>query len=49
MPRPMSPEREKEYADLLAFLDFYFKHLLKNPRVAGYDLVTEARRIADQY
>lgn len=49
MARPMSPEREKEYAELLAFLDFHSKHLLKNPPAGGFDLVAEAKRIADQY
>ena len=49
MPRPLSPEREKEYGDLRAFLDFYFKHLLKNAPVGGLDLATEARKIADQF
>jgi hypothetical protein len=49
MARSMSPEREKEYAELLAFLDFHTKHLLKNPPAGGFDLVAEAKRIADQY
>jgi hypothetical protein len=49
MARPMSPEREKEYADLLAFLDFHSKHLVKNHPTGGFDLITEAKRIAEKY
>jgi len=45
----MSPEREKEYAELLGFLDFHSKHLAKNHPTGGIDLVTEAKRIAEKY
>ncbi len=44
----MSPEREKEYGDLLAFLDFHYKYIQKKAP-NGFDLVAEAQRIADQY
>jgi hypothetical protein len=49
MARPMSPEREKECAELLGFLDFHSKHLVKNSPTGGFDLVTEAKRIAEKY
>jgi hypothetical protein len=49
MARPMSPEKEQEYSELLAFLDFHFKYLLQKPPAGGFDLVAEAKRIADQY
>lgn len=49
MARPMSPEREKEYEELLAFLDFHSKHLVKRHPTGGFDLITEAKRIAEKY
>jgi hypothetical protein len=49
MARPMSPEREKEYAELLAFLDFYFKHVSKATSSSGLDFIGEAKRIAVEY
>ncbi len=45
----MSQEREKEYAELLAFLDFHSKHLIENPPTGGFDLIAEATRIAEQH
>lgn len=53
MARPMSPEREKEFEELLAFLDFYFENL-KRPTlpVSIRNLPTlraEAERIAREH
>lgn len=45
----MSPQREKEYAELLAFLDFHSKYLVKNPPTGAFDLLAEAKRIAEKY
>lgn len=51
MPRHMSPEREQEYAELHAFLDFYSTHVsgidpasLIHPTNVGRRIVTELGR-----
>ena len=49
MARQMSPEREAEYAEMLAFLDFYFKYVKKPEVTSGLDIRAEAERIAKEY
>ncbi len=45
----MSPEREAEFADALAFLDFYFNSVKKSEVTSGVDIRAEAERIAKVY
>ena len=49
MARQISPEREAEFAELLAFLDFYFKYVKKPEVTSGLDIQAEAERIAKVY
>jgi hypothetical protein len=53
MGRPMSPEREKEFEELLAFLDFYFENIKRPTLPASIRnlpmLRAEAERIAREH
>ena len=49
MARQLSPEREAEYAEMLAVLDFYFKYVKKPEATSGLDIRAEAERIAKAY
>jgi len=49
MTRQMSPEREAEFAEVLAFLDFYFNYVKKPEVTSGLGIQAEAERIAEVY
>lgn len=49
MGRKMSPEREREYEDLFAFLDFYQANLHKVRLVQTTSFAAEAARIVETY
>jgi len=49
MPRPMSPAREQEYADLNAFLDFYSTHVSGIDPANPIHPTNVGRRIVAEY
>jgi hypothetical protein len=49
MPRQMSPEREREYAELHAFLDFYSTHVSGIDQSNPVHPTNVGRRIVEEY
>ncbi|MFC3684668.1 hypothetical protein [Hydrogenophaga luteola] len=49
MPRQMSPEREREYAVLHAYLDFYSTHVAGIDPASPTHPTTVGRRIVEEY